>query len=79
MSFDDSARSTCVNGTPTHGLSLARTVPIFLLAAGAGAAAVRAHHLAAFGLHRANPWGEVVQRERCAARRCRSECEAFHL
>jgi hypothetical protein len=48
------------------------------LAMHASVAAVCAHHLAAVGVHLANLWGEAVQRERCATRRGRSECEAFH-
>jgi hypothetical protein len=36
-----------------------------------------AHHVAAVGVHLANPWCEAVERKRCTAGGC-CEGEAFH-
>jgi hypothetical protein len=39
---------------------------------------VVAHQLAAVVVHRATLANDLAKRERCAARRCRSEYEPFH-
>jgi hypothetical protein len=46
-------------------------------AGGAGAAAVRAHHVAALPVHLANLWGQAAERKCCTAGGC-CEAEAFH-